>query len=103
MPSRRVYATQQQAAKRFGTTDRTIRNWINEGKITGYRLPSGRAIRVDLEEIEALIKAVPAVMQPQPPKPVKQPPKPKRRAFPNGRIVTVVEEYRPEADGGSER
>jgi excisionase family DNA binding protein len=59
MPKRIV--TQQQAAKAVGVGDRTIRNWISEGLITGYRLPTGRAIRVDLDEIEAMIKVIPTV------------------------------------------
>ena len=57
--SRRV--TQQQAGNVFGVTDRTIRNWISAGHITGYRLPSGRAVRVDLDEIEEKIQVIPTV------------------------------------------
>lgn len=57
----RQFATQQVAANRFNVDPRTIRNWISSGLITGYRLPTGRAIRVDLAEIEAMVKAIPTV------------------------------------------
>src|SRR5215211_7309566 len=59
MPRRIV--TQQQAARAIAVGDRTIRNWISEGLITGFRLPCGRAIRVDLNEIEQMIKVIPTV------------------------------------------
>jgi hypothetical protein len=68
--------TQQVAA---GVTPRTIRNWISEGWITGYRLPSGRAIRVDLEEITSQLKAIPTAMRPRVP------------FGPKAKIVNVVE------------
>jgi excisionase family DNA binding protein len=54
--------TQQEAAKALSITDRTVRAWIAQGKIVGYRLPGGRAIRVDLDEINRkMIKIIPAV------------------------------------------
>ena len=53
------FITQQEAAKLFGVNSRTIRNWITEGLITGYRLPGGHAVRVDRDEILAKIKAIP--------------------------------------------
>lgn len=76
--SRRL-ATQQQAAEHFGVTDRTIRAWISKGYLTGFRLPSGRAIRVDLNEIENAAKVIPAVAR------VVHP------FGPRARIVTVAE------------
>jgi excisionase family DNA binding protein len=78
--------TQQQAARAIGVGDRTIRNWISEGLITGYRLPSGRAIRVDLDEITNTMKAIPAVFRP------KQP------FGPKAKIVTIVEALPPRPD-----
>jgi excisionase family DNA binding protein len=56
---RRQYATQQQAAAKFQVTDRTIRNWIGQGYITGFRF-GPRQIRVDLNEIEAMLQMMPA-------------------------------------------
>jgi excisionase family DNA binding protein len=81
--SQRRIVTQQVAAQFVGVHPRTIRNWISEGLITGYRTPSGRAIRVDLTEILDQMKVMPATMRP-------------RQPFgPKAKIVTLVEEYRP--------
>ena len=59
MPRR--LATQQKAAAHYGVTDRTIRSWVSEGLIHGFRLPSGRAIRVDLDEIDSMLQEIPTV------------------------------------------
>ena len=53
--------TQQQAAKIAGVTDRTIRNWVSEGHLTGFRLPTGRAIRVDADELQKIMRVIPTV------------------------------------------
>jgi excisionase family DNA binding protein len=29
-------------ARRFGVTDQTIRNWVDKGKLRGFRTPTGR-------------------------------------------------------------
>jgi excisionase family DNA binding protein len=84
MPHRK-YVTTQQAAEYLGVTARTIRSKISEGVITGYRLPGpdARAIRVDMNEIDRLMQAIPAVIKP------KGPP-----FGPNARIVEVDAEER---------
>lgn len=51
--------TQKQAAEMLGCTDRTIRNLISRGQITGYRLQGLRAVRVDAHEISGKLKAIP--------------------------------------------
>lgn len=57
-PATRRLVTQQQAARYVQKTDRTIRRWIGEGYITGYR--SGpRTILVDLNEIERMFRVMP--------------------------------------------
>ena len=69
--SKRNLVTQKQAAAELDVTERTVRNWISRGHITGYRLPGGRAIRVDMNEVRAAVRAVPAVrraVQPYGPK-----------------------------------
>jgi len=53
--------TQQEAAKFARVTDRTIRNWISEGHLTGYRLPTGRAVRVDQDELQRIMRVIPTV------------------------------------------
>lgn len=51
-PQRR-YATLKQAADYFQISQRTIRRWVDGGKITGFYFGSNRNLRVDLNEIEA--------------------------------------------------
>lgn len=41
----------QAAAEHFDVTTRTIRRWIAEGRVTGYRV-GRRLIKVDLTECE---------------------------------------------------
>lgn len=57
----RKLVTQKVAAGTYGLCERTIRNYIAQGLITGYRLPGGRAIRVDLDELERAITTIPTV------------------------------------------
>jgi excisionase family DNA binding protein len=80
---RHNYATVARAADYLGVTQHAVRNWITEGRLTGYKLPGGRAIRVDLDEIDQLLKVMPAALRP------KQP------FGPKAKIGTVVEEYKP--------
>ncbi|MEW5810893.1 MAG: helix-turn-helix domain-containing protein [Actinomycetota bacterium] len=49
--SGRRYASLKDAAEYSGVTMRTIRNWISEGLITGYRI-NQRLVRVDLNELD---------------------------------------------------
>ncbi|GCD88762.1 AlpA family transcriptional regulator [Nocardioides sp. LS1] len=51
--------TQQAGADMLGVTDRTIRNMISRGVITGYKIPGVRAVRVDRDEITSKLKAIP--------------------------------------------
>lgn len=57
MPAR--YISMQDAAERCDVSVKTVRNWIAWGRIHGYRLPAGKTVRVDPEEIEALIEPIP--------------------------------------------
>ncbi|MCG7593729.1 AlpA family transcriptional regulator [Mycobacterium sp. PSTR-4-N] len=47
----RRYASLKDAAEYVGVTTRTIRTWISEGLITGYRI-NQRLVRVDLNELD---------------------------------------------------
>lgn len=49
------WANLSQAAELYGVHPRTIRRRIAEGVITGYRIAGTRAIRVDLNEVEAVM------------------------------------------------
>lgn len=57
-PARR-WLTQVEAADYLGVTDRTIRNLIRRGQLTGYRL-GGRSVRIDQHDLEALLRPIPS-------------------------------------------
>jgi excisionase family DNA binding protein len=52
---RRRYAKLTEAAEYLGVTDRTIRQMIADGRLTGYRNGS-RLVRVDLNEVDAAMQ-----------------------------------------------
>ncbi len=60
-PPTRRFASQEQAARHFQRTPKTIRNWIGRGHITGFRLGPRRVV-VDLNEIEAFLASAPATV-----------------------------------------
>jgi excisionase family DNA binding protein len=49
----RNFVSIEYAASYFGVSQRTIRNWISEGRVHGYEL-GPRLIRLDYDEIENL-------------------------------------------------
>jgi excisionase family DNA binding protein len=53
---RRSYATIAEAADYLQVHPRTIRNMVNEGRLTRYRSGS-RLVRVDLNEIDAVMES----------------------------------------------
>ena len=52
------YVTLGDAAEYLSVTERTVRNFIARGDLTGYRVGT-RAIRIDLRELEALLTPIP--------------------------------------------
>lgn len=52
---RRRYVKLAEAAEYLQVTDRTIRQMIADGRLTGYR-SGNRLVRVDLNEIDAAMK-----------------------------------------------
>jgi excisionase family DNA binding protein len=52
---RRRRGTVQEAADIVHVHPMTIRRKIADGTITGYRIAGGRAIRVDLDEVEQVL------------------------------------------------
>lgn len=54
------WMTVKQAADYIHVTDRCVRLWIAEGKITGYRLKDGRSLRLRRDDVEALMHPIPA-------------------------------------------
>lgn len=57
MPTPRL-ASQQAGAAFADVHSRTIRRWIAQGLITGYRV-GPRLVKVDLDELEQLIQPIP--------------------------------------------
>lgn len=54
----RRLVTLAQAAEALSLHERTIRRYIAQGRITGYRIGQ-RSLRVDLDEVEALATPIP--------------------------------------------
>jgi excisionase family DNA binding protein len=54
------WLNQAEAAEYLGVTDRTIRNYIRTGALTGRRLPGSRLIRLDRHELDAALRPVPS-------------------------------------------
>jgi excisionase family DNA binding protein len=45
-------------SEQYGVSERTLRRYIAQGKLTGYRF-GPRIIRVDLDEVDALLTPIP--------------------------------------------
>ena len=58
MPTQAKLVSQQIAAAHAGVSVDTIRRRIADGSLTGYRFGK-RMIRVDLNELDALMKPIP--------------------------------------------
>lgn len=52
------YVTIGSAAEYLSVTERTVRNYIARGDLTGYRIGT-RSIRIDVHELEALLTPIP--------------------------------------------
>jgi excisionase family DNA binding protein len=42
------------AAAHFDVSDKTIRRWIREGRLTSYRI-GPKTLRIDLDEVDAML------------------------------------------------
>lgn len=60
MPTRahKDLVTLDQAAEVCQVTPKTIRRWISDGRVTGYRL-GPRLLRVDRAELDQLVEEIP--------------------------------------------
>ncbi|WP_141013155.1 helix-turn-helix domain-containing protein [Nocardioides sambongensis] len=47
------------AAEYFDVTPRTVRQWIADGRLTGYRV-GAKHVRVDMNEVEAMAEVIPS-------------------------------------------
>ena len=52
-PTRRL-VRMSAVADAYDISERTVRSWVADGTLTGYRIGQ-RALRVDLNEVEALV------------------------------------------------
>jgi excisionase family DNA binding protein len=59
-PAYRRWLTQAEAAEHLGVTDRTIRNYIARGVLKGYRVHGSRLVRVDAQEVDAMLRPIPS-------------------------------------------
>lgn len=57
-PARR-WLTQAEAAERLDVTTRTIRNLIARGELQGHRVGRTRMIRIDMHELDELLRPIP--------------------------------------------
>ena len=55
----RRWAAQDEAADYLGIDPKTLRRMVAKGQVTGYRI-GPRLIRFDLEELDALMRPIPA-------------------------------------------
>jgi excisionase family DNA binding protein len=46
------------SAELLGVSERSIRNWITDGKLCAFRVAEGRLIRIRRHDVEALLSAV---------------------------------------------
>jgi len=64
MPSkelpRRTWLSQVEAAEYIGVSDRTIRNYIARGVLPARRIRGSRSIRIELADLDALLKPIPS-------------------------------------------
>lgn len=58
MKPRRELITLDDASDRLALDPKTLRRYVAQGRLTGYRI-GPRALRVDAEEVEALAQPIP--------------------------------------------
>lgn len=57
-PATRRLASITSAAEYLDVSDKTIRRYISQGLLTGYRV-GNHLIRIDLDEVDAVLTAIP--------------------------------------------
>lgn len=58
----RHLSTIKQVALHLGCSERSIRNYISRGLFPAYRIPGTRGVRVDLAEVDAAMRLIPATV-----------------------------------------
>lgn len=59
-PTARRLVSLEKAAEYLGVAPLTIRRRIADGTIRGYRVDGTRAVRVDLTDVDAMLRPIPA-------------------------------------------
>lgn len=49
-----------QASERLGVTERTLRAYISRGALTAHRVRGSRLIRIDIVELDGLMRPIPS-------------------------------------------
>lgn len=52
------WLSQAEAAEYLGITDRTVRNYIARGVLPGHRVRGSRLVRIDRNDLDALLERV---------------------------------------------
>jgi excisionase family DNA binding protein len=55
---RRTLVSIDETAQLLGCTDRSVRRWIADGKLTAYRL-GNKLVRLDLDDVYAMLREIP--------------------------------------------
>jgi excisionase family DNA binding protein len=58
MPPAPAYLTIDEVAELCRVTDRTVRNWINSGRLTAYKM-GPQAVRIAVEDVAGMFKVKP--------------------------------------------
>jgi excisionase family DNA binding protein len=58
VPRGKRFASVQDGAHYSGLSEKTLRRYISDGRLTGYRL-GVRLLRIDLNELDQLFKPIP--------------------------------------------
>ncbi len=56
------YVTIAEVADYLGVTPRSVRNYISKGLFPAYRIPGTRGVRLNLDEVNRKMRAVPATV-----------------------------------------
>lgn len=53
------YVSMRTLADDLEVSERTVRRWIADGLLPAYRLPGERTLRVQMEDVEDLLRRIP--------------------------------------------
>lgn len=61
-PQEHLWLNRYEAAEVIGCSERTIRNYIAQGTLPGYRVKGSRFLRVKRADVEALLVRIPSTV-----------------------------------------